>query len=148
MTFERFLHDRGPGLRAALVAAYGPQIGLDAASEAIAYGWEAWPRLAAMHNPAGYLYRVGQSAARDLMRSPPSFPTPPDHALPDFEPGLLPALAALTEHQRVCAVLVYGYGWPIVEVARLLDVSHSTARTHLARAMTHLRHSMEVDCAD
>lgn len=148
VTFEQFAGERGPGLRAALVAAYGPQIGLDAASEALAYGWEHWPRLRAMHNPAGYLFRVGQSAARQLTRQPPSFPAPPEQALPDFEPGLLPALTALTEHQRVCVVLVHGYGWPIVEVAQLLEVSHATARTHLARGLSHLRNALEVHRAD
>jgi RNA polymerase sigma-70 factor (ECF subfamily) len=59
VTFEQFVRERGPGLRAALVAAYGPQIGLDAASEALAYGWEQWARLRTMENPAGYLFRVG-----------------------------------------------------------------------------------------
>ncbi|MGD9995445.1 MAG: RNA polymerase sigma factor [Ilumatobacteraceae bacterium] len=148
MTFEQFVRERGPGLRAALVAAYGPQIGLDAASEALAYGWEQWARLRTMENPAGYLFRVGQSAARELMREPPSFPVPSGQALPEFEPGLLPALAALTEHQRVCVVLVHGYSWPIVEVARLLDVTHATARTHLQRGMAHLRIALEVHRAD
>jgi DNA-directed RNA polymerase specialized sigma24 family protein len=82
------------------------------------------------------------------MREPPSFPVPSGQALPEFEPGLLPALAALTEHQRVCVVLVHGYSWPIVEVARLLDVTHATARTHLQRGMAHLRIALEVHRAD
>ena len=139
---------RGPGLRAALVGAYGPEVGLDSASEALAYGWEHWGRLAEMDNPSGYLFRVGQTAARRLTRRPPSFPEPPQEALPDFEPGLLPALAALSDQQRVCVLLVHGFGWPIVEVAALLDVSHATARTHLMRGLSHLREALEVDRAD
>jgi RNA polymerase sigma-70 factor (ECF subfamily) len=131
-----------------LVAAYGPEVGLDAASEALAYAWEEWPRLEAMDNPAGYLFRVGQTAARQLNRRPPSFPAPPQQLLPDFEPGLLPALAALTDQQRVCVLLVHGFGWPIVEVARMLDISHATARTHLMRGLTSLRNALEVDRAD
>jgi hypothetical protein len=59
--FEEFAESTGPRLRAALVAAYGPTDGLDAAAEALAYGWE---RLGSMLNPAGYLHRVGQTAAR------------------------------------------------------------------------------------
>lgn len=148
MTFEQFASERGPALRAALVAAYGPEVGLDAASEALAYGWEEWPRLSAMDNPAGYLFRVGQSAARRLQRRPAQLPAPPADDLPNFEPRLLPALAALSDGQRICVALVHGYGYPIVEVARLLDVSHSTVRTHLLRAMQHLRTALEVDHVD
>ena len=148
MTFEQFVNERGPGLRAALIAAYGPEVGLDAASEALAFGWEQWPRLSAMDNPAGYLFRVGQTEARRLTRVAPSFPAPPQHALPDFEPGLLPALSSISEQQRVCVLLVHAFGWPIVEVAQFLDISHSTARTHLMRGLQHLRSLMEVDRAD
>lgn len=144
VTFDRFVRERGPGLRAALIAAYGPEVGLDAAAEALAYGWEEWDRLSTMDNPGGYLFRVGQTEARRLMRRPPVFPTPPSAVMPDFEPGLLPALAALSEPQRVCVLLVHAFGWPIVEVARLLDISHSTARTHLLRGLQHLRKVMEV----
>ncbi len=148
MTFEEFATEHGPRLRAALVATYGPEVGLDAASEAIAYGWEEWARLATMDNPAGYLFRVGQSAARRLMRTPTQLPAPPNDELPQFEPRLLPALAALSEGQRVCVAMVHGYGYPIVEVARLLDVSHATVRTHLLRAMNSLRAALEVDHVD
>lgn len=148
MSFEQFVADRGPALRAALMAAYGPEVGLDAASEALAYGWEAWPRLVEMENPAGYLFRVGQSAARRLRRAPAALPCPEPDELPSFEPALLPALAALSDGQRICVALVHGYGYPIVEVARLLEVSDSTVRTHLLRAMQHLRTALEVRHVD
>ncbi len=148
MSFEQFVAEQGPALRAALVAAYGPEVGLDAASEALAYGWEEWPRLAAMDNPAGYLFRVGQSAARRLRRSPAQLPAPPPNELPHFEPALLPALAALSDGQRICVALVHGYGYPVAEVARLLDVSDSTVRTHLLRAMQRLRTALEVHHVD
>jgi RNA polymerase sigma-70 factor (ECF subfamily) len=148
VTFDEFVRGKGADLRAALVAAYGPQVGLDAASEALAYGWEQWPRLAEMENPAGYLFRVGQTAARQLNRKAPMFPEPPSPLLPEFEPGLLPALAALSEQQRICVVLVHGFGWPITEVAEWLDITHSTARTHLTRGLDHLRTKLEVHRAD
>jgi RNA polymerase sigma factor (sigma-70 family) len=59
-------------------------------------------------------------------------------------PGLLPALASLTESQRVAVVLIHGYGWSQTETARLLDISHATVRTHLARALAHLQKALEV----
>ncbi len=58
-SFER----TGRPLRQVLVAAYGPNVGLDVTAEAFAYAWENWDRLHAMENPAGYLCRVGQSKA-------------------------------------------------------------------------------------
>lgn len=145
MTFEELVAARGPSLRAALIAAYGLEIGLDAASEALAWGWEHRDRLAGMVNPAGYLYRVGQTAARRLRRDgPPTLPVPADGELPEVEPRLVGALAELSEQQRVVVVLVHAFGWRISEAADLLDISHATARTHLQRAMSRLRSELEV----
>lgn len=144
MTFEEFAGSEGVRLRAALVAAFGPEVGLDAAAEAIAYGWEHWERLSVMENPSGYLYRVGQHAAGRRRRTEVLLPQPGEEMLPSFEPRLLPALAALSESQRVTVVLVHGYGWSQTEVARLLDVSHATVRTHLARALSRLQKALEV----
>ncbi len=97
-----------------------------------------------MANPSGYLYRVGQNAARHSRRATTYLPKPAADDAPSFDPGLLPALAALTELQRVAVVLVHGYGWSQTEAARLLDISHATVRTHLARALTHLHTALEV----
>lgn len=144
MTFEGFVAAAGPRLRAGLVAAYGPDVGLDAAAEALAYGWEHWDRLSAMANPSGYLYRVGQTAARRGRRVAPAMPVPLPSEVREFEPGLVPALEQLSESQRVCVVMVHGYGWPATEIADLLEVSVSTIRSHVARALESLRNALEV----
>ncbi len=145
VTFEEFARATGPRLRAGLVAAYGPDRGLDATAEALAYGWENWDRVGVMDNPTGYLYRVGQTAARRLAQPLRQFPLP--EVVPegrDFEPGLVPALGQLTESQRVCVMLIHGFGWSQAEVADLLEVSPSSVRTHLARALTSLRDDLKV----
>ncbi len=144
MTFEEFAATSARRVRVALVAAYGPDVGMDAAAEAMAYGWENWERLEAMGNPAGYMYRVGQSAARRLNRPQGHLPAPPPDRLPDIEPGLIPALNELSESQRVCVVLVHAYGWPQVEVAEVLEIAAQTVRTHLSRAMARLQSALEV----
>ena len=144
VTFQLFARIDGVRLRAGLVAAYGPEVGHEAASEALAYGWEHWERVSVMANPAGYLYRVGQTAARRSRRRQGFLPAPDAVAMPDFEPALLPALEALTEPQRVCVVMVHGYGWTPSEAADLLGVSVSTARTHISRALLHLQRALEV----
>ena len=97
-----------------------------------------------MDNPSGYLFRVGQNAARRSHRRVVLLPSPPPHELASFDPGLLPALARLTESQRVAVILVHGYGWSQTGAARVLNVSHATVRTHLARAIAHLQQALEV----
>lgn len=143
VTFEEFATATGPRLRAALVGAFGPNAGLDAASEALAYGWEHWERLRAMDNPAGYLYRVGQTAARRAVRPHGYLPVPTPVEVPEVEPRLVPALEALTEPQRVCVVMVHAYGWGHTDVAELLEISPSSVRTHVSRALANLHDALE-----
>ncbi len=145
MTFDSFLEKSGPPLRAALVAAYGHQVGNDAVAAAVAYGWEHWGRLQEMDNPAGYLYRVGQTAAKKAFRPQPFLPVPPPQEMPEFEPRLLPALEALSEGQRVAVLLVHAMGHTQAAAAEILEVSESTIRTHLQRGLKRLRQTLEVE---
>lgn len=143
--FERFVESDGARLRAGLVAAYGPEVGLDAASEALAYGWEHWDRLSGMNNPAGYLYRVGQTAARRSRRRGPLMPSPAVDEVSPVEPRLPEALAQLSELQRTCVLLVHAFGWSQTEAAELVGVSVSTIRTHLSRGLAKLQSTLEVE---
>ena len=144
VTFEEFAVAQSAWLRAGLVAAYGPDVGADAAAEAMAYGFEHWDRLSGMANPVGYLYRVGQTEARRRRRPSGYLPAEPAAGLPEFEPALAPALEALSEPQRVAVVLVHALGWSQIDAAQLLEISVSTLRTHVARALRKLRLALEV----
>jgi len=146
MSFESFAAEVEPRLRHALVAAYGVDVGVDAAADALAYGFEHWARLSTMANPSGYLYRVGQTSAKRLLRRPVSLPRADVVRLPDVSPELVPALEQLSEQQRVVVVLVGGLQWQQSEVAELLELSESTVRTHLRRGLTHLREVLEGAC--
>lgn len=126
------------------MATYGAEVGAEAAADALAYGFEHWAELSHTSNPAGYLYRVGQTAARRYRRPLRYLPPQAPPGLPDFEPALAPALEALTEPQRVSVILVHGLGWSQVGAAELLDVDVSTVRTHIRRAMAKLRAALEV----
>lgn len=128
----------------ALVARYGADIGRDVTAAALAYGWEHWSRIGAMENPAGYLYRVGQSKARRWLRPKIAFPAPADVGLPWVEPGLPKALRALTANQRQAVVLVHGYGYTHAEVAELLGLSRSSVQNHVERGLSKLRSEFEV----
>ena len=148
MSFDSFVEMTGPRLRAALVAAYGVEIGQDAAAEALAYAWEHWERIQMMRNPVGYLYRVGQTASRRARRPQGLLPAGDMPEQRDVEPRLLPALAQLSDSQRVAVLMVHGYGWSITSVAEVLEVSVSTVWTHLSRALVRLQAALEVDRVD
>lgn len=143
-SYDDFVVNVGARLRAALVSAYGLEVGIEATSEALAYGWESWDRLQSMSNPVGYLYRVGQTAAARARRPLPVLDRPDPYELPEFEPGLVPALEQLSEQQRVCVLLVHAHGWSQTDAAELLDVSPATVRTHVERGIHKLQELLKV----
>ncbi len=136
--FGDFVAEVEVRLARALAAAYGVDRGQDALAEALAYAWEHFEELAEMANPVGYLFRVGQSRTRPRKR-PPVLPAPVALGLPEVEPGLVAAVGALSERQRVCVVLVYAYDWTQPEVADLLGISASSVQNHLERGLARLR---------
>jgi RNA polymerase sigma-70 factor (ECF subfamily) len=143
--FTGFVRATEPKLSYALAAAYGTQVGREATADALAYAWENWKRLRAMDNPAGYLYRVGQTCARKYNRKSPLFPAADPVELPRVEPGLPAALERLSEAQRIAVVLLHGMQWSEREVADLLEVDRSTVRRHRDRGLDKLRQALEVE---
>lgn len=144
--FAAFVHGVEPRLLQSLVSAYGPRDGREATVDALSWAWEHWDRLGRIDNKLGYLYRVGQSATRRYSSLAIPVPATASEQVPlvDVDPGLLPALSRLSEQQRTVVVLVHGFGWSQSEVAKLLDITVSTAREHLSRALRHLRDELVV----
>ena len=142
--FTRFVKETEPRLSYALAAAYGPEVGAEATADAFAYAWENWERIKGMVNPAGYLYRVGQSRSRRYRRPRVLFPRPtPDQ--PSFvEPALPTALEGLTRNRRAAVTLIHALGWTEREAAELVGISRSTLRTHAERGLSRLRAELEV----
>ncbi|QGG95074.1 RNA polymerase sigma factor [Actinomarinicola tropica] len=134
--FVAFVGDVEPRLRRALVALRGADRGRDAAAEALAWAWEHWAEVRRMQNPAGYLYRVGQSRSR--ARRIRLLPARAEAAPPDSI-DLVRALRTLTERQRTAVVLVHGCGWSYDDVAEALEVSKSSVGTHVQRGLERLR---------
>ena len=142
---DDFLSDVRRRLEPAFHAAFGAERGSEALAEALGYAWEQQDRLRRMDFPAAYLYRVGQSRTRWIVRRRPvEFPSPQQLGLPEIEPGLIPGLRALSEKQRVCVVLVHAYDWTHAEVAELLGIRRTTVQTHVGRGLDHLRKSIGV----
>jgi DNA-directed RNA polymerase specialized sigma24 family protein len=138
--FSVFVKEHEVPLRQALTARFGPDLGKEAAAEALAYAWEHWERVHAMESPVGYLYTVGRDRGRRMAkRRRVVFPTVPVERAPWVEPGLSKAVAGLPPRQRTVAVLLYSYEWTQVEVAELLGISKSSVQRHGERAMARLR---------
>ena len=137
-----------PKLRRALVARYGVDLGSEVSAEAVAWGVEHIDQLAEMQNPAGYLFRVGQTAARRLLRRrmPVVFPREPEWTdAPHLRGDLFDELARLKPEQRVAVLLVHGYGFSYREVAELLDVTESAVTNYVHRGLKKLRKRLEAE---
>jgi RNA polymerase sigma-70 factor (ECF subfamily) len=143
-SFTAFVAEVEPRLRHALTAAVGRERGREAAAEALAYGWEHWERIRQMENPAGYLYRVGRSRARNR-RLRTRFEAAAAARIPEVEPALLQAVRRLSERQRTAVFLVHGMQWRRSEVADLLGISPTAVGTHLERGLAKLRALMGVN---
>jgi len=143
--YSTFVRVGGARLRRAFIAAYGPEVGAEATSDALEYGWEHWDRISTMDNPTGYLYRVGQSKARRYRRKPTRLPEVEAVAAPWVEPGLPAALASLSDRQRQAIILCHGFAWTLVEAGEVLGVGASTVQRHIDRGMSKLRAGLGVE---
>jgi DNA-directed RNA polymerase specialized sigma24 family protein len=144
-SFEDFIAETEAKLRIALIATYGPLDGQTAAMDALSWAWEHWDRVQLMDNPVGYLYRVGQTAARRQRGRPIPIDSATfrDHGIPEINPELIPALARLSAQQRTAVMLVHAFGWSIRDVARMLELAPSTIQTHLERGLERLREQLK-----
>ena len=59
--------------------------------------------------------------------------------------GLIAALEALPERQRVAVMLIHSFGWSLSEVADHLGIAKGTVQTHLKRGMGALRRELGVN---
>ncbi len=151
LAFERFVASDGAQLRRALVARYGLEFGVEAANDALSRAWADWDRVRPMENPAGYLYRVAQSAVRRYRRwgCQPAFPGEQTDDDRHVEPGLGAALAQLRPGQRVAVLLTQAHGYSYAEVAGLTGLTIDAVRNHAHRGMRRMRELLEVpDDAD
>jgi DNA-directed RNA polymerase specialized sigma24 family protein len=143
---DEFMADARVRLERALVARFGVDDGIEAAQDAVLYAMENWERVAAMENPVGYLYRVGQTAGRrraqrwgrlGLLAADPVTTDDP------LDVDLQRALLQLRAEQRVAVLLVHGHGHSYAEAAAVLDVPTTTVTNHLHRGVARLRSILE-----
>lgn len=144
-SFTEWATEAEPKIRQSLTAAFGVQVGKEAAADALALAWERWDRVSVMDNPIGYVYGIGRNKGRRMKRfRRPAFVDVPQQLLPDVEPGLPAAVAALPEQQRITVTLLHGYGWTMTEVAELLGTKKTTVQNHAERGLAKLRNALGV----
>lgn len=145
--FDAFFATSEPRLRAALVTAFGGELGRDATAVALQHAWEHRDRVLAMENPVGFLYRVGQRwATREARRARRRFVIDrPADTTPGFEPALHDALARLPLRQRQVVVLAVGYGLTHAETAEVLGIGRSSVQNHVERGLRRLRQEIGED---
>lgn len=145
--FTTFVVENGPRLKQSLISALGGEMGREATSDALTWAWEHWDRIEMLDNPAGYLYRLARNRSVSYFRRRPNarFFSEISSDDPIVEPGLGPALARLSEMQRLTVLLIHGFGWTYREVADHLGVATGTVQIHAKRGMTKLRTDLKVD---
>jgi DNA-directed RNA polymerase specialized sigma24 family protein len=142
--FSGFFAEIEPRLRHALIARYGLETGREATADALAYAWEHWTRIKTMHNPVGYLYRVGRTTSRRYRSRRVGF-DPEPAGEPWTEPALPRALGSLSDRQRMTVVLRHSFRWTHAEIAELLGISIPTVQKHLTRGVAKLRRELGVE---
>jgi RNA polymerase sigma-70 factor (ECF subfamily) len=148
--FDTFVGSTGETVRRALVGFYGVEIGSEAAADAMTVAWERWSEVSSMENPAGFLFRVGQSKARPHLRwrnRRAAFPLADTHmARPAADVvDLLAALGHLRPEQRAAVLMVKSYGFSYREAGDVLGVSEAAITNHVHRALELLRLTMKED---
>jgi RNA polymerase sigma factor (sigma-70 family) len=63
-------------------------------------------------------------------------------AVMEWDPTLATAVSQLSRRQRAVVALHYGHGYSLDEVGTLLGCSGGTVRSHLNRALEHLRREL------
>jgi RNA polymerase sigma factor (sigma-70 family) len=111
---------------------------------------ERWDRLQAQPWVVGWIVTTALNLARRGLRRRHVLMAAPGAASEDREEvlDLWAAVASLPLRQQQAVVLRYRTDLPVEEVARAMDCSEGTVRTHLARGREALRrHLEEVDAS-
>ena len=120
------------------------------AQEAYVRVWERWDRVAAMEDPAGFLFRTAMNVFRSryrraaiaLRRTVAPTPAPDDIDAAVDRHVVLEALSELTPQQRAAVVLTSMYEYSSEDAGRLLGMRPSTVRSLAMRARANLRRTV------
>jgi RNA polymerase sigma-70 factor, ECF subfamily len=113
----------------------------DLAQDALVRAHREWERIRGYEMPGAWVRRVAlnlaTNAARRSRREDRALrrvPAASTHELPADDEELWACVRLLPEQQRWAVVLHYVEDLPIADVARVLEVTEGTVKTHLSRA--------------
>ena len=147
---ERAYRDEGERLWRAVFAFAGDrQIADDAVAEAFA---QALRRGGALREPARWVWTVafriarGELAQRRTAQQIDAIDS--SYELPDHADEVVRALAKLSPKQRSAVVLHHYAGYPVKEIAKMLDSTNAAIKVHLSQGRKRLRVLLEVGEAE
>ena len=152
--FTDFVHAQRSALvrMARLLTAGDEATAEDLVQNSLTRLYVAWPRVRRAGNPVGYArttltHTFVDERRRGYRRHETVTETPVDRATTDLEPGVaadvLAALRGLAPRQRAVVVLRHWLDLDVAETARLLGCSTGTVKSQNAKALAHLRASLE-----
>ncbi|MDP9226839.1 MAG: sigma-70 family RNA polymerase sigma factor [Actinomycetota bacterium] len=147
-SIERVYREHGPRIwRGVYAYCRDPDLATDAVAEAFA---ELLRRGDGVRDPAAWAwrtaFRVAAGALKERRRM--SNEMPDRSAEMDESPvDLMRALARLSPKQRGALVLHYYAGYPVRDIARILDSTSSAVKVHLSTGRKRLRLILEADDA-
>ncbi|MFE2326856.1 RNA polymerase sigma factor [Streptomyces sp. NPDC059385] len=135
------------------------ELAQEAASRAFEIAHRKWAEVSAHPNPVGWVAFTGR---RILMRAYRKLASRPEHPLNASGSGrphdggndastildkiaLDTAIGNLTRDKRECLVMHYMYGYPINEIAEILDIAPGTVKSRLSAARKDLKESLGYD---
>lgn len=123
----------------------------DVTQDAFERAFRSLPRRDERAPFGAWLHRIVVNRALDVMRAESRLTGLTDAeglGEPEAEHAddreLLDLIAPLAPERRAVLVLRFGLGYPLVEIARVLDVPLGTVHSRLARALSELRRRSEV----
>ncbi len=96
-----------------------------------------------VHNQRGYLVGTVQNLATKYPKQPASDSGEAGFYLDHYrDPDLAAAFEQMSPQQQTCVALRYGQDQTIPQIAELLELEPSTAKTHIHRALVQLKQQL------
>jgi RNA polymerase sigma-70 factor (ECF subfamily) len=146
--FERLYRAEFPRLVRAFASGFGAASAADAVQEAFLKAGARWGRVSTLDQPAAWIRRVAlnhlYNDRRNEKRRGEILASLRPVAVRDNS-DLDAALAMLSPQRRLVVALFYGVGYPIMEIAELLDLTEGTVKRYLHEARAQLKEAILED---
>lgn len=133
--------------RAVAVGIGDADVASEAVDEAMARAYERWPKISAMENSEGWLYRTAMNWARSRLRrrkfrSNSQIPDVPFHDREAPDPRLIEAIRRLPSLQKEVVVARYLLDMSEAQMAEAFEAPNGTIKSRLHRALGTLKEEL------